>query len=501
MELEKAPFNLHEIVERCHSVLLPSISDKGLDMEVDNASLQLLTGKKIIGDSVRLYQALMNLMSNAIKFTSTGTVRLLVDIKSLEKNTAVIYFEVKDSGIGMTQEQASKVFDPFIQADSSTTRNYGGTGLGLSITNNIIEMMGGTLNLKSEINVGSTFSFQIEFDVIDSFADTSEDSNRTLEKPRFDGLILVCDDNLMNQRVAIDHLENIGFRVVVADNGKIGVQKVHERVQAGEKPFDLIFMDMFMPVMDGIEAATRILEMETGTPIVAMTANIMPSELERYRKHGMPHCLGKPFTSQDLWRMLLKYLKPISSETVNAEEFAQSDDKLSHSMRINFIKNNQNIFEEIDTAIVGGDIKAAHRMAHTLKGNAGQIGEARLQKAAETLEELLKDGASPVSGGSMKNLKAELKPVLKKLKPLLEEELKSRGKNPSLNNEQAFELFARLEPMLKKSDTGCLSLCEEIRAIATGKAGELAEQIELFDFEQAYLTLENLKAEMENNES
>jgi len=258
---------------------------------------------------------------------------------------------------------------------------------------------------------------------------------------------------------------------------------------------------MYMPVMDGIEAAAEIKALDPGIPIVAMTANVMAEDLESYRRNGLPDCLGKPFTSQDLWRMLLRYLKPISSQAINEQQLAESGDELKQKMRIDFIKNNQDIFETIDNAIVGGDIKMAHRLAHTLKGNAGQIGESRLQKAAETLEELLKDGAAPVSDRSMKNLKAELKPVISKLKPLLDEELKSREKTQTLSDEQITELLEKLEPMLNKSDTGCINLVGEIRAISSPTAEELAEQIELIDFEQASITLERLKSETEGNKN
>jgi PAS domain S-box-containing protein len=498
MELEKAPFNLHEIIWRCQSVLMPSVLDKGLEFEVAEDTLR---GKKLLGDSVRLYQALMNLLSNAIKFTSEGTVKLSITVRNRGEETpedcVTIYFEVKDSGIGMTSEQARKVFDPFIQADSSTTRNYGGSGLGLSITKNIVEMMGGGLSVESEPGIGSTFGFQITFDTIPSSDDDDAVDGiniSALEKPRFEGLILVVDDNSMNQRVAIDHLENIGFRVIVADNGKIGVEKVRERIHSGEKPFDLIFMDMFMPIMDGLEAAARIKELGTTTPIIAMTANIMASELEQYRKHGMPDCLGKPFTTQDLWKLLLKYLTPISVETVDEEASAKAEDKIRHKMLIDFFKNNRHIYSDITDALHNTDIKTAHRLSHTLKGNAGHIGEIRLQKAAEAVEELLKDGMPPLSSASMKHLKAELEPVLKKLKVLYEREEKIRGENPVLSKAQSIELLEKLEPMLRLSDTSALNLLDDLSKIPG--AQELAEHIELIDFEQAVTSLVILKKEL-----
>jgi CheY-like chemotaxis protein len=294
-----------------------------------------------------------------------------------------MYFEVTDSGIGMSPKQIKKIFEPFIQADSGTTRKYGGTGLGLAITKNIVELMGGELKVESLPGAGSTFGFEVTFDVVEAVDSLFEQTKLTeFEKPQFDGLILVCDDNSMNQQVICEHLANVGLRTVVADNGRKGVEIVQERMERGEPPFDLILMDIFMPVMDGIEAASTISGLETGSPIAAVTANIMANELENYRKHGMPDYLGKPFTSQELWRLLLKYLKPVGSSAISVDEQSHKEDDLQKKLEIRFVKCNQNKYTEISEALSSGDIKLAHRLAHTLKGNAGQIGRWGLHDAA-----------------------------------------------------------------------------------------------------------------------
>jgi len=312
MELENVPFTLEEVFSRCQSVILPIIKDKHLELSV---YAEPTTGKKLLGDPVRLYQVLMNLLSNAVKFTNTGKIIVASTVKSSNNNKTTVYFEVKDTGIGMTDEQIQKVFSPFIQADSSTTRNYGGTGLGLSITKNIVELMGGELKVTSSPGSGSSFSFEIIFNTIDTSDETNDSKKHELiQKPQLNGLILVCDDNPMNQMVISEHLAQVGLEIVIAENGKIGVEKVQERRQKGEKPFDLILMDMFMPVMDGVEAASEILALNTGTPIVAMTANVMASDLENYKKQGMVDYISKPFTSQELWRVLLKYFAPVNKE-------------------------------------------------------------------------------------------------------------------------------------------------------------------------------------------
>jgi len=306
IELEQTPFDMEEVIMRCQSVIMPDVKEKRLELKI---SAEPITGVMPIGDSIRLYQVLMNLLSNAVKFTDAGNILFLSKIISTNNNKLTVYFEVKDSGIGITPEQLVNIFDPFTQADSSTTRNYGGTGLGLSITKNIVELMGGSLKVESNPGAGSSFSFEITFDTQPETAGMYDKKIVEMEKPALEGVILICEDNQMNQVVISEYLSRVGIQPVIAENGKIGVEMVQERINKGEKPFDLIFMDMFMPVMDGIEAAANIIALNTGTPVVAMTANVMSSDLENYRNNGMPDCLSKPFTSQDLWRILVKYMK------------------------------------------------------------------------------------------------------------------------------------------------------------------------------------------------
>ena len=418
MELEKIPFDLHGIFSRCQSVILPDVNEKGLDLRVYT---EPQAGKKLLGDPIRLYQALMNLLSNAVKFTDSGTVRMSAAIRNSGDDSMTVYFEVKDSGIGMTTEQIKRIFEPFMQADSSTTRNYGGTGLGLPITKNIVEMMGGKLSVESAPGEGSRFSFELTFETMDA-PETAPDNAEAdmLEKPHFDGLVLVCDDNQMNQQLICDHLARVGLQSVVVENGKTCVDLVEERMQKGQKPFDLIFMDIFMPVMDGVEAASRIAGLRTGTPIVAVTANIMTSELEKYKKNGISDCVGKPFTSQELWRCLLKHLAPVSVSVVNKADYTQNNDLLRKKLRIHFVKNNQAKFMDIAGAIETGNIKFAHRLVHNLKCNAGMIGKAELQSSAADVEYVLNDGTIPTAA-QMISLETELNVVLDEFKPLIDE--------------------------------------------------------------------------------
>ncbi|MCL1906093.1 MAG: response regulator, partial [Clostridiales bacterium] len=250
----------------------------------------------------------------------------------------------------------------------------------------------------------------------------------------------------------------------------------------------LILMDMFMPVMNGIEAASEIAALGTNTPIVAMTANIMKSELETYKKHGMADCVGKPFTSQELWHCLLKYLRPVSVFDVDAAEHTHDDD-LQKKLKLNFVRNNTGKHKEIAEAFYGDDRGLAHRLAHSLKTNAGLIGKSGLQNAAAQVEAMLKEGIIPAAP-QMDALKDELDAVIEELKPLLDEHTEQTERG-LLNKVQISALLAKLEPLLKSRNPECLALLDDIRSVPGAKS--LAQQIERYDFKLAAQTLSELK--------
>ena len=497
MELENVPFDLRDILSRCQSMILPNAKEKGLELSV---YAEAPAGKRLVGDPVKLYQVLMNFLANAVKFTDEGSVRLSAIAKKTDGNGDIVtmYFEVKDTGIGMPKEMFERILAPFIQADTSTTRKYGGTGLGLAITRHIVEMMGGKLSIESSVGVGSTFSFEVPFKMVDEAGNMLENANLgVLEKPYFEGLVLVCDDNQMNQQVICEHLENVGLKTIVADNGKAGLAKVSQRMENGEPPFDLILMDMFMPVMDGMEAAKKINALNTGTTIIAVTANVMTSELEKYRNNGMPDCLAKPFTSQDLWRVLLKHLTPIStgSAAVESENKTQSD--LQKKLRSNFVRQNQNTCTEITQAISAGDTKLAHRLAHSLKSNAAMIGEPELQKPAAELEFLLQDKTAvpPIPPKLLSRLEAEFAEVMQKLSAATKEtdvnEEADKANRVLTGCADTEALFEKLEEMLTNLDSNCVNLTAALRSIKGTE--KLVKQIEEYDFTLALATLEGIR--------
>jgi len=487
--LEHIPFDLPDIFAHCQSSIIPKIKEKGIALY---CYAEPSVGKKLLGDPVRLRQVLTNLLSNAVKFTNVGTVKLLASIESSDEKSVTINFEVKDSGIGMSEEQITMIFDPFMQGDDSITRRFGGTGLGLTITKNIIELMGGTLCVESALGVGSKFRFQLKFDLIDDEANNTAEKIMVneFEKPNFKGEILICEDNSLNQQVICGHLARVGLSTVVAHNGREGVDIVEQRAKYGKKPFDLIFMDIHMPVMDGLEAASKIAEFKTKTPIVALTANIMSNDMELYRISGMAECLGKPFTAKELWRCLVKYIAVESFSHTDAGRLSDEDEKMLKKLKINFVKNNETIYNKIIEAADSGDIKSAHRLAHTLKSNAAQIGKKQLQSIAAVVETMLSEGKNLLTEEQKNSLEAELKSVLCELAPLIAE-VKPQQREEAVGAERMLELIEKLEPLLKNNDTESLSFLDELYAVP--EASELARQIEEYEFKLATAILEDLK--------
>ncbi|MCL2634674.1 MAG: ATP-binding protein [Oscillospiraceae bacterium] len=491
--LEHIPFDLQDVVEQCKLAILPKAEEKGISLY---SYVEPFIGKRLMGDPVRLRQIFTNLLSNAVKFTNEGIIKLFISVIVSDDRHATIKFEIKDSGIGMTPEQLANIFTPFMQADDSVTRRFGGTGLGLAITKNIIELMGGVLFVNSTPGIGSSFSFELTFDLIDVVAEIpkQKDTLSGIEKPNFNGEILICEDNNLNQQVIREHLERIGIKTVVANDGKEGFDIITERLDSGSEPFDLIFMDIHMPVMDGMEATSKITELGVKTPIVALTANIMSHDLKLYKDIGMVDYLGKPFTSQELWQCLVKYFDVVSVTDINENQQAQEEQKLLRKVKLNFVKNNQDTYDKIMQALDNNDVKAAYIIVHTLKSNAGQIGEAGLQKVSAEIEHALSNGENLASKQQLNKLNSKLKLVLEGLAPLLDE-FNSKETVKITDKVKMQEILGRLEPMLAARNPACEEMIDEIRTIPDSE--ELAEFIDNFNFKKAYVQLLNLKEKLE----
>jgi CheY-like chemotaxis protein len=240
--------------------------------------------------------------------------------------------------------------------------------------------------------------------------------------------------------------------------------------------------------MDGLEAAAKILEIDPAIPIVAMTANVMTNDRDIYESVGMVDCVGKPFTSKELWRCLIKYFKPLSWQNEDEDQRAQRDIKLRQRLINNFVKNNRLKYAEVSDAINAGDITLAHRLVHTLKSNAGQLNKTLLQHAADELERSLAKGINNATPQQMKAFETELKAAIAELEPMVyEPDTQAEAAEP-LDNAAARELLEKVGLLLETSNAESLNYLDEIKMIPG--CDELVHQIEELDFMLAAETLD-----------
>ncbi|MDR1110330.1 MAG: PAS domain-containing protein [Deltaproteobacteria bacterium] len=310
LEMEETEFHLGDVLNSMVDILSVKAQEKGLEFSLD---LGRMVPCVLLGDPIRLGQILSNLVSNSIKFTSEGQVRVTVGVDERTDSEARLHFEVTDTGIGMTPEQRAGLFTPFTQADTSTTRKYGGTGLGLTISKRLVEMMGGQIWCLSEIGRGSTFGFTARFklsqqDAGQARAPRKRAAGKEMLSPIAGARILLTEDNEVNQLVASRILNNAGFRVDIAKNGLEAVQMVQDQ------KYDLVLMDIQMPEMDGLTAARtiRALPGQDVLPIVAMTAHAMSGDRELSLAAGMNDHVSKPINISELFTALLKWIPPLA---------------------------------------------------------------------------------------------------------------------------------------------------------------------------------------------
>ncbi len=294
-EIVDEEYSLDALIHELKDVFSLRTQEAGVGFEV----VQTFQPRhKLVGDPVRIGQVLMNLLSNAVKFTEQGEVTLMV---SLDSGSQQIWFEVKDTGFGMSPEVVKRLFRPFEQADSSITRKFGGTGLGLNISWNLVEMMGGDIAVESAEGVGSHFTVKLPFRPSEQRIDEEAERNAE-ERIQLRGTVLVVEDTQMIQLLVAEMIKRLGAEVVVADNGREGVDKgLAEEV-------DLVLMDKQMPVMSGVEATTALRKTGFSRPIYALTADVMKGTEEEMVAAGCDGVLSKPVEEKQLRRVLQRHL-------------------------------------------------------------------------------------------------------------------------------------------------------------------------------------------------
>ncbi len=307
LSLQIVDFSLADVVDEVTAFLSPTIVAKGLSLRADWPAD--LAGRALRGDSFRLKQILLNLLANAVKFTSAGEVTLQVCVLQDKASEVLLRFEVRDTGIGIAPDDRARLFSAFVQADSSTTRRFGGTGLGLVISARLVQMMGGTIDVESEPGVGSCFWFTAVVGKATSpyVAPPASDERSAKERlqTEFAGTrILLAEDDETNQVIVSALLESAGLQVDVAANGAVAV------AMARATRYALILMDMQMPVMGGDEACRAIRRMPecAATPIIALTASVLHEDRERCLAAGLDDHLSKPIRMEQVFATLLKWL-------------------------------------------------------------------------------------------------------------------------------------------------------------------------------------------------
>ncbi len=304
VDIEHVDFRLAEVIEALSHITEFRAEEKGLvaRFDIDPSIPDILCG-----DPLRLQQILTNLFNNAIKFTEQGEITLKTSLLERKRGRVQLRFVVEDSGIGMSQEQVKRLFQPFSQADSSTTRKYGGTGLGLSICKSLVELMGGEIGVESELNQGSRFFFELPLSLGQKQNGQSIEHRKTSRQDvSLEGMkVLLVEDNKVNQLVAQQILTAAGALVETAENGVQAVDSIED------SHYDIVLMDIQMPEMDGYQATRQIRYRysDQELPVIAMTANALKEDREEALKAGMNDYLSKPIDVKALYRMLASYKK------------------------------------------------------------------------------------------------------------------------------------------------------------------------------------------------
>jgi PAS domain S-box-containing protein len=648
--VEMREFRLDSVLENLANLNADKAASKGLELLFDVARD---VPEVLVGDALRLGQILINYTSNAIKFTQHGEIEVEVRVRERGESDALLYFAVRDTGIGLTPEQQARLFESFSQADASTTRKYGGTGLGLAISKKLAALMGGEVGLESEAGKGSTFWFTarlglasadnlrlavlpslqgkralvvddnpgaraVLLDLLSEFglevteADSGPAALRCLaeaaqaqrpfefalldwQMPDMDGLeaarrvaglglanpprmamvtafgreevaaemegsgvhevlvkpvtatalqallarllgtaaeaaasiaptpaaleglrgarVLLAEDNELNRQIATEMLTDAGLRVDAAENGEIAL------AMAQQDSYDIVLMDMQMPVMDGLEA-TRALRLLPGLeklPVVAMTANAMDVDRERCLAAGMNDFVSKPVEPDELWRVLLRWIAPGRRQApspVEAPAPAPSDARLPEridgldmaaglrrvlgkperylGMLRGFVAGQANAGQQIRVALAQGDIAMAERLAHTLKGLAGNIAAGALQQQAGALEHQLRAGGADAQA-LLTPLEAELAARIAAITQALPAEAEPAAAQPA-DPGRSEAVLKELQELLADDDARAETLLAEHAGLLAqalpGRFNAIREAVRSFDFEKALGLLE-----------
>ncbi|MBC7448390.1 MAG: response regulator, partial [Hymenobacteraceae bacterium] len=448
LTLERTPFHLPELLQQLYQLFRAQATQKGIQLSVELAP-EVPTG--VLGDPVRLNQILINLIGNALKFTSTGSVRVVVAVLPPAAGAAAnaplpVEFAIHDTGIGIPADKLEAIFEDFSQANTSTTRQFGGTGLGLSIARNLVQLHGGTLAVDSQEGRGTSFTFVIPYSPTVVPAAAPATMGFTPFEPPL--RVLVVEDNELNQLVARRTLERWNCHVALAANGRIGVDLVRSR------PFDVVLMDIQMPVMDGYDATRAIRQLPAGhsLPIIGLTASVLAEDRQLALTSGMNDTLSKPFDPAVLYARLREYQPtngpaaqplpasppalptitpppkaqieaPIAADQpdwARLEELAPGQPEFVRRFIAAFCQELTNTLPQLPAAAAAADPEPLARLLHKLKGQIAYLGLDSLHAALNELEGQLR-GAAPLPPAARAPLVAALVARLARLPDYLQQ--------------------------------------------------------------------------------
>ena len=546
MELEARRFSLDALFEELADMFCEQAYNKGINIVVD---VDADVPREVVGDKMRLKQVLINLVSNALKFTEKGEITVSCSVHGRQNNEWTLIFSVKDTGIGIETDKIEDLFNVFVQADTSTTRRFGGSGLGLAISKRIVELMNGSIKAESEKGKGSTFYFTAVLKEVDEREKETAVSGKmpgtgstkstaaSYMPGQLSGCeILLVEDNRINRQVATEILKMAGTRVTGVSDGYEALKKLEEQ------QFSVVLMDIQMPGIDGFETVRRIRQLENhkDTPVIAMTANALRGDRERCLECGMNDYISKPVEPRTLYAKLMEWVKPPAVEHVNRENDGHQsasieEDGIIKGLRLDgidgksvagrfagtgglfidllreFVSEYENASEKLEAMIEKGQQEEALRFVHSLKGAASNLSAVDVAKVSEKIEDLLNRGESNSASELIVVLSQELTRVFESVSRLdmeseggagrLNKASRDRMKDPDKKTVQKelMDKVEELDAMLSVSDIDAEDLWQEIRkAFDSERNRERLERIdsliENMEFEKAGELLKDLTA-------
>ncbi|MEN8140259.1 MAG: ATP-binding protein [Thermodesulfobacteriota bacterium] len=499
LELEKVNFDLNDVLTSLKNVASVKAEEKGIELIF---TMDPNIPATLCGDSTRLFQVLLNLTDNGIKFTEQGQVRIngVLEDHDRESGQYQLRFTIEDTGIGLKPEKLSILFQSFTQADTSTTRRFGGTGLGLAICKHLVEMMGGEILVSSKPGNGSTFTFTVQLGCqeeaqpaqIAPYPLLARRGNEHPDPTAIRGAhILLVEDNEINQQVARELLENVGLRVTVAANGKEGVAALLHHSQE-EHDFAAVLMDIQMPKMDGYSATLAIRSADSrysNIPIIAMTAHASDIEKKKCQEVGMNDHLPKPISPELLQDTLVRWIAPMAGREEGEKKADQNqpasdghlDDtyfprelagfdlsaglhhfdgnkRLYLELLFRLHDNYGNVDKTIDHHLAQGELDQARELAHKIKGTVASFGALHLQGLASQLEQALRDNDQEKTNSSFASFSQILRETMTSIDDLRQSQpgAQEAPGEDEFDRKKAAELVTEIQAQINNDYGGAL---------------------------------------------